>query len=92
MAELESVERLEERFPGYSFEVAQNPNKEYDVIGKGPEGMGDVFVQVKAGGLDYARDVVQRMDEAPEHIYFAKLIKNSTLRFWSCNQMQRIVY
>ena len=71
VAELESVERLEERFPGYSFEVAQNPNQEvWDVIGKGPEGTGDVFVQVKAGGLDYARDVMQRMEEAPEHVYF----------------------
>ncbi len=71
VAELESVERLEERFPGYSFEVAQNPNQEvWDVIGKGHEGTGDVFVQVKAGGLDYARDVMQRMEEAPEHVYF----------------------
>ena len=32
--------------------------------------MEDVFVQVKAGGLDYARDVMQHMEEAPEHVYF----------------------
>ncbi len=71
VAELESVERLEERFPGYNFEVAQNPNQEvWDVIGKGPEGAEDVLVQVKVGELDYTRDVIQSMEEAPEHVYF----------------------
>ena len=72
VAELESVRILEDRFPGYSFEIAANPNQPvYDLIGRGPEGVGDILVQVKAGGLGYAGDVMQRMDETPEHVYFA---------------------
>ena len=71
-AELESVSLLEERFPGYHFEVAANPNQPvYDLIGSGPEGTEDVLVQVKAGGLGYVGDVLERMEEAPEDVYFA---------------------
>ena len=72
VAELESVRQLEELHPGYKFEIAANPNQPvYDLIGRGPEGAEDVLVQVKAGGLGYAGDVMQRMEESPEHVYFA---------------------
>ena len=72
VAELESVRQLEELHPGYRFEIAANPNQPvYDLIGRGPEGAEDVLVQVKAGALGYAGDVMQRMDETPEHVYFA---------------------
>ena len=56
VAELESVRILEDRFPGYSFEIAANPNQPvYDLIGRGPEGVGDILVQVKAGALGIRR-------------------------------------
>ena len=72
VAELESVRQLEELHPGYKFEIPANPNQPvYDLIGRGPEGTEDVFVQVKAGGLGYAGDVMQRMEEAPDDVYFA---------------------
>lgn len=72
VAELESAHLMEERFPGYSFEVVANPNQPiYDLVGRGPAGTEDVFIQVKAGAESYAGDVLQRMEEAPEHVYFA---------------------
>lgn len=72
VAELESVRQLEEMHPGYKFEIPANPNQPvYDLIGRGPEGTEDVLVQVKAGGLGYAGDVMQRMEVAPEHVQFA---------------------
>ena len=72
VAELESVRQLEEMHPGYKFEIPSNPNQPvYDLIGRGPEGSEDVFVQVKAGGIGYAGDVMERMEEAPEHVQFA---------------------
>ncbi|MDE2941389.1 MAG: hypothetical protein OXP10_03460 [Chloroflexota bacterium] len=72
VAELESVRQLEEMHPGYKFEIPANPNQPvYDLIGRGPEGTEDIFVQVKAGGLGYAGDVMERMEEAPGHVQFA---------------------
>ena len=67
VAELESAHLMEERFPGYTFEVVANPNQPvYDLVGRGSAGTEDVFIQVKAGAESYAGDVMERMEEAPE--------------------------
>ena len=72
VAELESVDILEERFQGYKFEIEPNPIQPvYDLTGRGPEGAEDIFVQVKAGGENYVSDVLERIDEAPSNVHFA---------------------
>ena len=72
VAELEGVQLLEERSPGYSFEIVPNPIQPvYDLIGRGPEGVEDVLVQVKARGVGSVGHVLDRMEEAPSHVRFA---------------------
>lgn len=72
VAEIESVPLLEKEFPGFKFELASSPIQEgYDLIGRGPEGAEDILVQVKAGGVSYAGDVMERMEETPSDIVFA---------------------
>ena len=72
VAELEGVQLLEERLPGYSFEIAPNPIQPvYDLIGRGHDGAENVLVQVKAGSENYVGEVLDRMEEAPSHVRFA---------------------
>ena len=72
VAEIESVHLMEERIPGSSFEVVQNPIQQgFDLIGRGPEGTEEVLIQVKSGKLSYAGDVMQRMEDTPPNIDFA---------------------
>ena len=72
VAELESVRLLEEWSPGYKFEIMPNPNQPvYDLIGRGPEGVEDVLVQVKARTVGSVGDVLDRMEETPSHVRFA---------------------
>ena len=72
VAELESVQLLEDQFPGYKFEIMPNPNQPvYDLIGRGPEGVEDVLVQVKARTVGSVGDVLNRMEETPSHVRFA---------------------
>ena len=72
VAELESVQLLEERFPGYKFEIEPNPIQQvYDLTGSGTDGAEDVLVQVKAGGESYAGEVLDRIEETPSHVRFA---------------------
>ena len=71
VAEKECIPLMQERFPGYTFELSSKPNQPiYDLIGRGPDGE-ELFVQVKVGGLGYAGDVMQKMEEAPEEVLFA---------------------
>ena len=72
VAELKGVQLLEEQSPGYKFEIMPNPNQPvYDLIGRGPEGVEDVLVQVKAGGEGYVGNVLDRIEETPPDVYFA---------------------
>ena len=65
VAELKSEEILEERFPGYEFEIALSQNQPgWDLIGTSNDGK-DIFVQVKTGTETYADRVVDAMDEGP---------------------------
>ena len=65
VAELKAEEKLEERFPGYDFELAASPNQPgWDLVGRSPDGP-DIHAQVKAGGETYADETLDAMQEAP---------------------------
>lgn len=65
IAEIKSEELLEERFPGYDFELADSANQPgWDLVGTSPDGE-DIFVQIKTGSADYAGGVVDAMEESP---------------------------
>ena len=70
VAEFKSEEILEERFPGYEFELADSVNQPgWDLIGTSNDGK-DILVQVKTGTEGYADEVVDAMEESP-NIAFA---------------------
>ena len=72
VAELRVGADLEDRYPGYAFELAPNPTQpDWDLVGRGPEGMGDIYVQVKMGMAGRVSDVIERMEVAPENVLFA---------------------
>jgi len=72
VAELKISPDLEERYAGYKFDLASNPNQPiWDIRGVGPEGTEDIFVQVKFGSASYAREVIERMEDAPSNVTFA---------------------
>ena len=65
VAELKAESALEERFPGYDFELAPSPTQPgWDLRGTSPDGE-DILSQVKFGGEGYADDVVDAMREYP---------------------------
>ena len=65
VAEIKSEEILEERFPGFEFELAQRANQPgWDLIGKSPNGE-EFLVQVKTGAEAYAGKVIDAMEESP---------------------------
>ena len=70
VAELKSEEILEERFPGYEFDIARSQNQPgWDLKGTSPDGE-EIFVQVKTGTEEYADDVLDAMEASP-NIAFA---------------------
>ena len=72
VAELRVEPDLEARYPGYDFKLAADPAQPvWDLHGVGLEGTEDIYIQVKMGGADYADDVSERMEAAPENVLFA---------------------
>ena len=70
VAELETVALAEERFSGYTFNLAENPNEQgWDLHGVGPEGSPDIYVQVKTRVADNASEVIDRMQESPDFVF-----------------------
>ena len=68
--ELRLPEMLENQFPGYTFEMASNPNQPiWDIIANSPTGE-SILIQAKMGGSNYASDVIERMQESPD-VFFA---------------------
>ena len=65
VAELKVEPTLEERFPGYDFELAESATQPgWDLIGKSADGP-DIFVQVKTGSANYASEAVDAMQARP---------------------------
>ncbi len=65
VAELQTESALEERYPGYDFQLASDPTQPgWDLQGESPDGP-DIFYQVKFGNERYADDVVDAMQEHP---------------------------
>ena len=65
VAELRTEELLEERMPGWDWEIAQNANQPvWDLVGRGPDGQ-EMLIQVKTGTEGYATAVVEAMQESP---------------------------
>lgn len=70
LGELRVKERLEQEFPGWSFEIAADQNQPgWDIRGTSPDGT-EVPIQVKIGKKDYADEVADRMQEDPD-VWFA---------------------
>ena len=67
VAELKAEDILEERNPGYDFELAASPTQPgWDLIGTSP-GRPNIFAQVKFGDETYADDTLQAMREYPNY-------------------------
>jgi len=67
--ELRLPEMLENQFPGYTFEMASNPNQPiWDIIANSPTGE-SIFIQAKMGGSNYVSDVIERMQENPDVLF-----------------------
>ena len=65
VAEVKAESVLEDRFPGYDFQLAANPTQpDWDLIGRSSDGE-DILVQVKFGNEEYADDVLDAMQEHP---------------------------
>ena len=65
VAEVKSEEILEERFPGYDFELAASPNQPgWDLKGTSPDGE-EILVQVKTGTEEYSDEVIEAMQDSP---------------------------
>ena len=65
VAEVKSEEILEERFPGYDFELAASPNQPgWDLKGTSPDGE-EILVQVKTGTEGYSDEVLEAMQDSP---------------------------
>ena len=67
VAELKAEDLLEERFPGYDFELAPSATQQgWDLIGRS-QGNPELFVQVKAGAETYTGRVVESMQVHPNY-------------------------
>lgn len=67
VAEVKVESVLEERFPGYDFQLASNPTeKGWDLKGESPDGE-DIFIQSKFGAEEYADEVLDAMQEYPNY-------------------------
>lgn len=70
VGELRAIPALEERYPGYRFELARNPTQPIlDITGIGPEGTDPIFVQVKAGAASSVSEVAHTMEDTPNVIF-----------------------
>ena len=70
VAEFKAEDLLEERFPGYDFEIAHDLNQPvWDLKGISSDGTDEILVQVKMGGEGYASDVLDRMQDDPEVLF-----------------------
>ena len=67
VAELEAEDILEERNPGYDFELAASPTQPgWDLIGTSPD-RPNIFAQVKFGDEAYADNTLEAMREHPNY-------------------------
>ena len=67
VAELKAKDILEERNPGYDFELAPSPTQPgWDLIGTSPD-RPNIFAQVKFGDEAYADDTLEAMREHPNY-------------------------
>jgi len=72
VAELRLIPDLEQRYPGHTFNLAQNPTEpNWDIRGIGPDGTDSIMVQVKMGTEWYASEVVEAIQEGPPNLIFA---------------------
>ena len=72
VAELRLVPDLEQRYPGHTFRLSENPTQPVlDIRGIGPDGTDDIMVQVKMGTESYAPEVVEAIQEGPPNLIFA---------------------
>ncbi len=70
LAELRIQEQLSQEFPGYSFEIAANPNQPvWDILGTSHDGTNEVLIQAKIGGEEYVGEVLTRMQEDPTVLF-----------------------
>ncbi|OHB74248.1 MAG: hypothetical protein A2Z34_00660 [Planctomycetes bacterium RBG_16_59_8] len=61
---------LSDAYPGYEFELANNPtNPGWDIKGVNTEDHSEILVQSKMGGENYASDVIDRMREEPDTMF-----------------------
>lgn len=66
VAELEALPLLEDRFPGYNFSLAENPNQtDWDIYGVSPEG-DELYVQVKTQMVENVSRVTRRIEESAD--------------------------
>ena len=71
VAEVKAEELLPDYFPGYQFHIAEDPTQPvWDLQGFGTDGAPGISVQVKMGARDYAPEVVDRIENAPENVTF----------------------
>ena len=67
VAELKAEDILEDRNPGYNFELAVSPTQPgWDLIGTSPDGP-PIYAQVKFGAETYADDTLEAMREHPNY-------------------------
>ena len=72
VAEFRLIAALNERCPGYKFHIAENPTQHvWDIRGTDPEGVEDIYVQVKTGAASRAPEVADAMRMAPDNVVFA---------------------
>jgi hypothetical protein len=63
------TEVLQERFPGYTFTIGENPTQPvWDLVGRSADGA-EMLVQAKIGGATYAGEVIDRMDQSPDVVF-----------------------
>jgi hypothetical protein len=69
LAELEVMDKLQQAYPGCSFELADGAtNAGWDILGTAPDGS-EFLIQVKTGGAEYADSVARSMEAAPDSVF-----------------------
>ena len=72
LAELRIRDQLDEQFPDYTFSIAADPNQPvWDIRGVADNGGEDILIQCKVGGIEYAPEVMDRMEENPGLLFAA---------------------
>ena len=71
VAEIKAEELLPDYFPGHQFRIAPDPTQPvWDLQGIGPDGAQGPLVQVKMGTRDYAPEVVNHIENAPDNVIY----------------------